>query len=589
MINNCQLLKAKSLIRYIFPLIGLLFPATIILAQGDDNILYERAHRLMDQKQYSEAHQIFAQLADYGSDIQMDAAYQFYAAKAGYYSGYLDESLEAFGRVINGFPQSNYVPYSYFFSGNIYCFLGRPDQAVLAYTDAFKTSEDGKLDRLAIESLGAIASAAPSVVVENLPVNSISDKKRCSLLIPLAQKLIENNNFQSIRLLLSSCNSVDAARLVEQADQFSKQQVTIGILAPLSGELQRFGEALIDGINFMIDRYQSRTGLRLTPIIYDTRGDQLEAARIIRRLSASEAAAAIGPLTSEEASVSSAVLACGDLPLIIPAASQSGLTELSSSSFQLLPNLAWQGRKMADFAVGQLGADTAAIITPTTPENLRMAKAFASRFEELGGTILCIEYFRAKETDFGSYVKDIKSLINGQLLDSIVFINDDGDSIEAEEVSVRLDCLYIPADADQLRMILPQIDFYNLHTTYLGGDGWGSDLVYNLGDNVTKGSYFSSGRLESSKSEIGQQFMANFDAKYGHPPGHLETVGYDAMGLICRALSSGLHSRVDISHFLSTVKGFNGASGTVSFGENRENTELPIYKIEGGLPIRMNF
>ncbi len=578
-----------SLIRYIFPLINLLIMAAIASAQADDNILYERAHRLMDQKQYSEAHQIFTQLADFGTDLQMGAAYHFYAAKAGYYSGYLDESLEDFSNVINRFPQSYYNPYCYFFSGNIYCFLGRPDQAVLAYADAFKSSEDAKLDRLVIESLGAIASEAPSIVVENLPVNSIPDKKRCSLLIPLAQKLIENNNFQSIRLLLSSCNSADAAYLVEQADQLSKRQVTIGILAPLSGELQRFGEALLDGINFMIEKFQAETGRKLTPIIYDTRGDQLEAARIIKRLSASEAAAAIGPLTSEEASVSSAVLACGDLPLIIPAASQSGLTELSSSSFQLLPNLAWQGRKMADFAVGKLGADTAAIITPTTPENLRMAAAFASRFKELGGTVLCTEYFRAKETDFGSYINDLKSLINGQLLDSIVFIDDNGDSIEAEEVPVRLDCLYIPADAGQLRMILPQIDFYNLRTTYLGGDGWGSDLVYKLGNNVTKESYFSSGRLESDKSDMGQKFMTDFDAKYGRPPGHLETVGYDAMGLICQALSSGLHSRVDINHFLSTVKDFDGASGTVSFGDNRENMELPIFKIEGGVPKRINF
>ncbi len=560
-----------------------------ISVSADDDALYNRAHRLLNQKQYSEAQQIFSQLSDFGGNIRMGPSYQYFSAKSGYYAGYLEESLKDFNHVINRYPQSSFVPYAYFFSGNINCFLAKADQAAIAYSNAYKTSRDSKLDKLVIESLQGLAEKVPSAVIENLEITTIPAKKRCELLVPLCQSLIKGNSFQSIRLLLAGCSSAEAERLIAQAEMLLKQQVEIGILVPLSGELQKFGEAMLDGITLQLDKYRLDTGRKITPVVYDTRGDEIEAARILRRLSAGGVAAAIGPLTSNEAAVSSAVLACGDLPLIIPAASQSGLTELSSSCFQLLPNLAWQGRKMADFAVSQLGADTAAIFTPTTPENLRMARAFETRFIELGGTIICTEYFRTKETDFGPYVKDIKSQIIGQLLDSIIFLNNDGDTIEAEEVPVWLDCIYIPAEAGQLRMILPQIDFYNLNTTYLGGDGWGADRVYKLGDHITKTCYFSSGRIESGASEKAQQFMADFDVKYGRQPGHLETVGYDAMSLISLALSNGQFSRADIKQYLSTIRGFVGASGKITFGQKHENIELPVFKIESGLPIKVNF
>ena len=581
--------KAKDCLESIalfFLLSILLWPITV---SADDDALYDRAHRLMEKKQYSEALQIFSQLSNFGGNIQMGPEYQYFAGKAGYYAGYLEESLKDFNYVINRYPQSTFVPYAYFFGGNINCFLGKADQAVTAYINAYKISRDSRLDKLAIESLRGVAEAVPSAVIENMAVTSIPAKKRCDLLIPLSHSLIKGNSFQSIRSILSTCPSAEATRLIDQADLLLKQQVEVGILVPLSGELQKYGEAMLDGINLMLDKYRAETGRKITPVVYDTRGDEIEAARILKRLSSGEVAAAIGPLTSDEAAVSSAVLACGDLPLIIPAASQSGLTELSLNCFQLLPNLAWQGRKMADFAVGQLAADTAAIFTPTTPENLRMARAFETRFRELGGTILCTEYFRAKETDFGPYVKDLKSQIIGQLLDSIIFLNNDGDTIEAEEVPVWLDCIYIPAEAGQLRMILPQIDFYNLNTTYLGGDGWGTDLVYKLGNHITKTCYFSSGRIENWASETAQQFMSDFDIKYGREPGHLETVGYDAMALICMALTNGQYSRSDINHYLSTLKDFAGASGKVSFGEKNENIELPIFKIESGLPTKVDY
>jgi branched-chain amino acid transport system substrate-binding protein len=398
---------------------------------------------------------------------------------------------------------------------------------------------------------------------------------------------MEQGNYQLVGTMLSPCRSVEAVDLTRRADRYLRQKAEIGIALPLSGEFQKYGEQILDGIRLRMEQYTSETGQGLIPLVYDTRGDNLEAARAIKHLSDGGATAAIGPLTSDAGAIASAALACADLPLIIPAASQGGLTELSGSSFQLQPNLEWQGLLMADFARMKLGADTTAIITPTSPENLRMARAFKKRFEDLGGIVLGVEYFRARETDFGQYVRDLKSLIIGDLLDSIIFINETGDTIEAEEVPVWIDCIYIPAGANQLKQLLPQINFYNLNTVYLGGDGWGSSSVYKLGDRITKDCYFSSAVLEETRGEMVEQFAAEFDLRYGKQPGRLEALGYDAMSLICLALHADSYARNEIKNFLANIKDYRGVAGNVTFGEHRENIELPVYTIKEGVPIRV--
>ena len=92
--NNNGRLKTKDCLESIalfFLLSIFLWPMAV---SADDDALYMRAHKLLEKKQYSEAHQIFSQLSNFGEDIRMGPEYQYFAAKAGYYAGYLEESLK---------------------------------------------------------------------------------------------------------------------------------------------------------------------------------------------------------------------------------------------------------------------------------------------------------------------------------------------------------------------------------------------------------------------------------------------------------------------------------------------------------------
>jgi ABC-type branched-subunit amino acid transport system substrate-binding protein len=206
----------------------------------------------------------------------------------------------------------------------------------------------------------------------------------------------------------------------------------------------------------------------------------------------------------------------------------------------------------------------------------------------LGGKVLGIEYFRAHDTDFGPLLLDIKSLAMGNLSESLIFINEKGDTLEPREVPINLECLYIPADADQLAQLLPQVNFYNIKATFLGGEGWGEKSVFDLGRDITRECYFASGRI-GGDNPVSAGFATAFLKKYEQEPGYLEALGYDAMALICRAFSAGNNTRLEISHYLSTVKDYKGAAGNVSFDANRENTAMPVYTIISGKSKRVEF
>lgn len=578
----------KICFKHFLLLFSAIFLAVFPVAADDSDAVFERAYEILLDGDYSEAYSILIKLqATYPRHKNADR-FQFYKAKAAYYANWFESGIEEAKTLISRYPESKYVPYSYYFAGNAYYRLEQPNQAVRSYLKAYGASSDQKLDFLILSAIESARIDPRSNVLEQIQNVALTDEKKCNILISVAQALSAQKNYRSVEKLLASCTDRRAKALRAQAEKFLKQQVEIGVVLPLSGEWQKFGEQILDGITLRIEKYTSETAGKLTRVLYDSRGENLEAARIIKELSLSGTSAAIGPLTSEETAIASAMLSCGDMPLIFPTASQGGLTELSTTGFQLQPNLEWQGIRMADFAIEYLKADTAAVITPTSPENLRMTRAFTKRFEKLGGTILGVERFRVRDTDFGPYVRDVKSLIIGELLDSIIFISDDGDTIEAEEVPVWIDCLYIPARAEQLRQLLPQISFYNLNTTYLGGDGWGSKMVYRLGERVTGKCYFSSGNINDGIGEEYVKFVTDFDLRYGRQPGRLEAWGYDAMSLLCSAFQSGNYSRSEIAQYLRNVKKYPGVSGDVSFGENRENIELPIYTIENGEPKRVN-
>ena len=546
--------------------------------------LFARGQRQLREGNWHDAAQTFRQLEGRFPDSPNLDLFVFHRAKADYYFGEWSKAIAGFTYFTSQFPRSPEVPYALFFLGNTFYRNGDFTKASGSYVQAYRLSEDPRLDDLVLVSLETMFESAGILELGRADLQRVPRDKVCPLAKTLAAALTARGDENRAREVMDLCpESSDSTASGTERKRPPKDGLEVALVLPFSGELQSYSEDIYNGALVAAEKYREETGRSLKLSQYDTHGDPIDAARIIARLDKeSDVAAVIGPLTSEAAAVSSAILSSGELPLMVPAATEAGLTQLCTSCFQLSPNIELQGVRMAQYARDSLRADSAAIFTSTNTQYLRIARAFSEHFEKLGGTTVAIEYYRARDKDFGPYIRDLKALLWGTAPDSIFFTNEEGDTLDPDGIPVSVDCLYIPGNADQLRLLLEQIRFYKLDGAYLGSDGWADDAVYRLGDNVTRRAVFPSPFLQGTYSDEYLQFAAAYDARLGKQPQRLAALGYDAMQLILQAAGNGRSGRKDITQGLKDVKSYNGAAGKVAFGEYRENVHMPLYRIEDG-------
>lgn len=556
--------------------------AEVIDDDPDAVSLYARGKRMLREGNWFEAAKVFEELSGRFPQSDNVDLFLFNRAKANFYLGDYDKAIAGFSYFVRRFESSPELPYAYFFSGNAYYRNGQITRAIGSYIDGYLRSTEKRLDRLLLASLEGAFTNSSAIGLTITDFRKLPDEKKCRLVKILAEIYGQRGELRRAQELLDECDlSLDRESLTDAKTSRNRTRFEIAVVLPFSGELHSFAEEIYNGAIIGAERFRNETGKQLSLIPYDTKGDPIDAARIVSEISRSASVdAVIGPLTSESAAVASAALSCSSLPLLVPAATQAGLTRLSESSFQLSPNIELQGIRMAEYAVAELQADSAAIITSTSAEHLRMARAFSERFQQLGGSILAIEYYRPRDTDFGKLIRDIKSMLLGYHPDSTYFVNAAGDTLDPDELPARLDCLYLPGEPSALRQLIPQINFYNMSAAYLGSDGWGDEVVLRLGDNVTRGAVFPSPFLAVGSSQEYFEFAVLYDARYGRRPTRLANLGYDAIRLTCAAIKQGRASRDLITERLSANRDYEGASGTISFGKNRENIAMPLYRVE---------
>jgi branched-chain amino acid transport system substrate-binding protein len=568
----------------------LLFPAFSSFAETLDDSpevvsLYTRGKRLMREGDWMEAARVFEELSGRFPQSENLDLFIFNRARANYHFGNYDKALAGFTNFLSQFGDSPYAAHAAFFIGNSEYIRGNLDSSLEFYIDAFSRSTDPRLDDLIKSAIQAMVSAASSVRIGPVDFAEVALPRRCELMTLIATTLLQKQETESARSLLDACGDRRATDTASTIRRTRRRGLDLALVLPLSGELQSFGEEIYNGAVIAAELHRQETGERVQVSPYDTRGEPVDAARIVRRLARTDVDAVIGPLTSEEAAVAAATLNCEMLPLIAPAATEGGLTELGRSAFQLSPNLELQAVLMAEYAASVVGADSAAIITSSSREHLRMARVFTERFAELGGTVISVEYYRPRDTDFGPYIRDVKAALIGVIPDSVFYTNEDGDTLNIDAVSANVECLFLPGNPDQLRLLLPQIHFYNLNGEYLGSDGWGDDAVYRLGDDITKEAVFPSPFLQFASGVEYDRLAKAYDARYAESPQRLAALGYDAVRLITLAMGGKSLGHEEIVAHLADIRDYKGAAAPVTFGEHRENVELPIYRIVAGSPL----
>lgn len=545
--------------------------------------LFEQAQKLMLQKDYSTATSLYNQLINAYPDSPSRDVYYYALARAQYLSDDFKQADQTLTEFQTLFPQSNLLPYTFQLMGNVKYRQKNLDAAFKSFVQACRMTDDIRLQELSEQSLMTAIDAGyipPDSLLSLVPKGLI-----CRVKSRVMALMAEAWSERQIDGFMAECPRSIVAEV--NRSKLGAGRLTIGVILPLTGPYAKYGQSILDGARLAMDRLAS-DGITIELLACNDRADNVTAAREALVLADAKVDVIIGPLLSNVAATAAAALSCRDIPLLVPAATQAGFTDLSPACFQLLPNLETVGRGMAQYAVKYRKMKTLAVMTPATPDETAMAESFSTEAKRLGANVLAIERFHPDETDFGPFLLDIKKLLLGRTGDSTVYISLDNDTLTFEEAPVSFDGMFLPLSQQQLFLLLPQLEYYRIMTSYLGTDEWNSPKILRLGQRILRDPVFYSGKAAMRFSDRYPSFADACRARFGSEPDYLTALGYDAVLLAADALKAGRQAPLGFADYLQAVSGFEGVSGRMTFGPAHSNLELPLFTLRNGLLSPVN-
>jgi branched-chain amino acid transport system substrate-binding protein len=304
-------------------------------------------------------------------------------------------------------------------------------------------------------------------------------------------------NAKSVGLLLTA---VLLITLAAGCVPVQPQTIKIGHEVALTGPNATWGQSENNAVKMAVDKVNADGGVlgkKLEIIAYDNRADRLEAVNVAKRLiEQDKVVAIIGPAQSGVTNAIREVNNSAKVPVVATTATSSKVTVNDDGSvvpytFRTCFIDPFQGKVAAQFAATDLKAKTAAILYDVGDEYSQfLGQYFSEAFVKAGGKITTSEAFRSGELDFRAQLGKIKD--------------------------TNPDVLFIPTQQKDAALASKQARDLGIKATFLGGDGWASPDLFDLGGPAVEGAYLV------NIADIGdpaiQGFLKDYRARYNQDP-----------------------------------------------------------------------
>ena len=326
--------------------------------------------------------------------------------------------------------------------------------------------------------------------------------------------------------------------------------ILIGEVGSLTGPEAAFGISTKQGIELALAEANAAGGVKGKKVevrVYDDQSKPEEAASAAARLITQDH---ITLLLGEVASSNSLAMAPkaqeAKVPMISPSSTNPAVTEVGDYIFRVCFIDPFQGYVMAKYARQDLKMSKAAILKDVkSAYSMGLADVFEKKFSELGGKVVGIESYSKGETDFRAQLTALKKL--------------------------KVEGLYVPGYYNDVGLVARQAKELGLKVTLMGGDGWDSEKLFELGGAALDGSVVSNHYSAEDPSPQVQNFITKYKEKYGAVPDSLAALGYDAamVGIEAMKRSTDL-TGPSIREALAQIRDFPGVAGTISINEKRD-------------------
>jgi branched-chain amino acid transport system substrate-binding protein len=325
-------------------------------------------------------------------------------------------------------------------------------------------------------------------------------------------------------------------------------RILLGHVGSLTGNEATFGDSTDKGIRLAVEEVNRRGGIRGKPLevkTYDDQGKPEEAAIASTRLILQDdVAVLLGEVASSRSLAMAPIADRNRVPMITPSSTNPRVTKENGRTrpyvFRVCFIDPFQGTVMAKFAREKLDVKKVAVLRDVSNDySVGLADYFLSKFKELGGIIVDDQSYKSNDQDFKAQLTAMKT--------------------KAPEA------IYVPGYYTDVALIARQARELGIKAALMGGDGWDSPRLFEIGGKALEGSYFSNHYSHEDPSPRIQEFVTRYKERFGNVPDGLAATGYDAGRIAADAMARAKDlSGEAIRDALAATKDYPGVTGVIS-------------------------
>ena len=326
--------------------------------------------------------------------------------------------------------------------------------------------------------------------------------------------------------------------------------ILIGEYGSLTGNQATFGQSTHNGIIMAADEVNAAGGINGRKIKIITEDDQSkpeEAATAVTKLiSQNSVLAILGEVASSASLAAAPICQSNKVPMITPSSTNPEVTKKGDYIFRMCFTDDYQGPSMADYTAKQLGIKTAAILTDVKNDySVFLSRDFERRFTEDGGKIVAKASYSNGDSDFRAQLTSIKPS-NPQIL-------------------------WVPGYYTDVGQIAQQARDLGITAPLVGGDGWVSPKLVEIGGKALEGCYYANHYSYDDPSPVVRNFVDKYKQRFGAKPDGMAALAYDAMHVLADSLKRT--KKLDgqsLRDAIAATKGYPGVTGIITIDDNHD-------------------
>ena len=327
--------------------------------------------------------------------------------------------------------------------------------------------------------------------------------------------------------------------------------IVIGGFMSLTGDISSYGTSSNAAMGMATEEINAAGGVldgrKLHLVMEDTASDQKQAQNAARRLlDVHHAKVLVGEVASSLSLAVAPICQSAGIPMLSPSSTNPTLTGKGDYVFRACFTDDQQGAYIATFAIKH-GYQKGAILQDVGQDYSKgLADVIEREFTKQGGTIVGRQSYTSQDKDFSAPLTTLK----GQ----------------------DLDVIFLPGYYTEAGLIIKQARELGLDVPFVGGDGWDSpQLVELAGDALNEDCFFVNHYSKNDPGEKVQQFVKNYNAKFGGDPDALAACAYDAMYIVADAINRAKSAEPKaIRDALAQTKDFQGVTGMITINDHRD-------------------